>query len=144
MSAQDNYFEAMENWVNTYLFRSLSGYFDYIKTTGISMQQAYALTYIYHNRTGKISKICEHMMVTAAATSQMVDRLEKLNLVVRTADPEDRRVRNVALTAEGEDFVSQSIEARKSWITQIPTGLSDEQFDHIAGALQQLTKIYQE
>lgn len=144
MSSKTDYFEAMETWVNTYLFRSLSGYFDYLKTTGVSMQQAYALTYIYHNGKGKISEICEHMMVTAAAASQMVDRLEKLNLVFRDADPEDRRVRNVALTAEGEDLVNQSIVARKRWITQIPTGLSDDQYDHIAEALQQLTQIYQQ
>jgi DNA-binding MarR family transcriptional regulator len=142
MSSKDHYFEALENWANTYLYRSLSGYFDYLKTTGVSMQQAYALTYIYHNGASKISNICEHMMVTAAAASQMVDRLEKLNLVVRIADPEDRRVRNVALTEEGEDFARSSIEARKRWITQIPTGLSDEQYDHIANALGQLTQIY--
>jgi DNA-binding MarR family transcriptional regulator len=97
MSSLNNFYAEMENWVNLYLFRSLSEYFDYLKTTDVSMPQAYVLTFIHYNGPSKISDICDHMMVTAAAASQMVDRLEKLDLVERTADPGDRRVRNVVL-----------------------------------------------
>ena len=144
MSSQDNFLDAMENWANTYLFRSLSDYFDYLKTTGISMQQAYALTFIYYHGPGKISEICEHMMVTAAAASQMVDRLEKQNLVERTAEPGDRRVRNVVLSADGESYVKQSIAARQQWMKEIPLELSAEQLDQISAALQLLTSTYRE
>ena len=144
MSSQNNFFEAMENWVNIYLFRSLSEYFDYLKKTGISMQQAYALTYIHYNSPSKITEICEHMMVSAAAASQMVDRLEKQDLVERTAEPGDRRVRNVLLTNQGESFVKQSIEARQNWVREIPAELSEEQLDQISAALQLLSSVYQE
>ena len=144
MSSQNNFFEAMENWVNIYLFRSLSEYFDYLKKSGISMQQAYALTYIHYNNPSKITEICEHMMVSAAAASQMVDRLEKQDLVERTSEPGDRRVRNVLLTNQGESFVRQSIDARQNWVREVPTDLSEEQLDHISAALQLLATSYQE
>ena len=144
MSSQNNFFEAMENWVNIYLFRSLSEYFDYLKKSGISMQQAYALTYIHYNNPSKITEICEHMMVSAAAASQMVDRLEKQDLVERTSEPGDRRVRNVLLTNQGESFVRQSIDARQNWVREVPTDLSAEQLDQIADALQLLAASYQE
>ena len=144
MSSQNNFIEAMENWVDIYLFRSLSEYFDYLKNTGISMQQAYALTYIHYNSPSKITDICEHMMVSAAAASQMVDRLEKQDLVERTAEPGDRRVRNVLLTNQGESFVKQSIEARQNWVREIPAELSEEQLDQISAALQLLSSVYQE
>ena len=78
----------MEEWANIYLGRSLSEYFVFLKSTGISMQQAYALTFLHYNAPSKISDICEHMMVSAAAVSQMVDRLEKQNLVERDAQHE--------------------------------------------------------
>ena len=143
MSSQDNFLEAMENWVNTYLFRSLSDYFDYLKTTGVSMQQAYALTFIYYQGGGKISDICEHMMVSAAAASQMVDRLEKLGLVERTSEPDDRRVRNVLLSGKGESFVRQSISARQRWIKEIPAELTEAQLDQISGTLNLLVSVYQ-
>ena len=108
------------------------------------MPQAYVLTFIHYNGPSKISDICEHMMVTAAAASQMVDRLEKLDLVERTADPGDRRVRNVVLSKQGESLVKQSIEARRSWIKEIPEDLSEGQLDQISAALKLLTSIYQE
>lgn len=143
MSSKDNFLEAMESWAGIYLFRSLSEYFDYLKTTGVSMQQAYVLTYIYYHRFGKISDICEHMMVTAAAASQMVDRLEKSGLVERTTEPDDRRVRYVVLTEEGISFVKQSIAARKRWMGEIPEALSESQLDQISATLNLLVSAYQ-
>jgi DNA-binding MarR family transcriptional regulator len=144
MSSQKNFIKAMENWVNTYLFRSFTEYFDYLKTTEVSMLQAYALTFIHYKGPSKISDICEHMMVSAAAASQMVDRLETQNLVERVADPGDRRVRNVVLSVQGENFVKQSIAARQNWVKEIPPELSSEQLDQIASVLQQLSAVYRE
>ncbi len=144
MSSQNAFCNAMENWVNTYLFRSLSEYFNYLKTTGISMQQAYALTFIHYNGPSKISELCAHMIVSAAAASQMVDRLEKQDLVKRITAPQDRRVRKVTLSDQGENFVKQSIQARQDWINHIPDKLSEEQLDQISEALQLLTSIHQE
>jgi len=144
MTSQEKFLKAMENWAYLYLFRSLSDYFDYLKATGISLQQAYALTYIYYQGPSKISEICAHMLVTAAAASQMVDRLEKQDMVSRVADPEDRRVRNVVLSAEGKKIVKKSIIARQSWVKEIPIGLSDEQLDEISAALHLLISTYQE
>ena len=144
MASQKNFLNAMENWVNIYLFRSLAEYFDYLKNSSISMQQAYALTFIYYNGPSKISEICEHMMVSAPAASQMADRLEKVNLVQRVPKSGDRRVRNVVLTEQGEIFVKRSIDARQDWVKAIPTELSDDQLDQISDALQLLASIYKE
>ena len=143
MSSQINFLNAMENWVNIYLYRSLSEYFDYLKNNDISMQQAYVLTFIHYNGPSKISDICEHMMVSAAAASQMADRLEKVNMVKRIPKPGDRRVRNVVLTQRGESFVRQSIEARQNWVNDIPVNFSDDQLDQISDALELLSSGYQ-
>jgi DNA-binding MarR family transcriptional regulator len=144
MESQEKFLKTMENWANIYLFRSLLVYFDYLKSAGISLQQAYTLTYIYYQGPGKISEICAHTLVSPAAASQMVDRLEKLDMVERIADPEDRRVRNVVLSAEGKNIVQNSIKARQSWIKDIPVRLKDDQLDEISAALQLLISTYQE
>ena len=143
MTSQEKFLKAMESWAYLYLFRSLSDYLDYLKATGISLQQAYALTYIYYQGPSKISEICAHMLVTAAAASQMVDRLEKQDMVSRIADPEDRRVRNVVLSIKGKKIVEKSIIARQNWVKEIPVGLSDNQLDEISAALQLLISTYQ-
>ena len=126
------------------LLRSLTEFFNYLRSTGISMQKAYALTYIYYNGPSKTSELCEHMMVSAPATSQMVDRLEKQNLVARVADSGDRRVRNVVLSEDGEKFFRESIKARQSWVKGIPSELTDAQIDQISDALETLITIYRE
>jgi DNA-binding MarR family transcriptional regulator len=144
MSSQNDFLNVMENWASIYLFHSLTEFFNYLKLSDLSMLQAYALTFIFYKGSSKISDLCEHMMVSVAAASQMVDRLEKQNLVERTAEPGDRRVRNVVLSEQGENFVKQSIEARQSWVKEIPARLSEEQLDQISTALQLLTSIYQE
>jgi DNA-binding MarR family transcriptional regulator len=144
MSSQTDFLNVMESWASIYLFHSLTEFFNYLKLSDISMLQAYALTFIFYKGSCNISDLCEHMMVSVAAASQMVDRLEKQNLVDRTAQPGDRRVRNVVLSDQGNIFVKQSIEARQSWVKEIPAKVSEEQLDQISSALQLLTSIYQE
>jgi len=144
MRPQNNFYDTIESWASIYLYRSLTEFFNYLKLSGLSMQQAYTLTYLFYNGPSKISELCEHMMVTAAAASQMVDRLEKQNLVRRMADPGDRRVRIVVLTDRGDEFVRQSIEARQSWLTGLPAELTSEQQDQISAALKLLISIYLE
>jgi len=142
MSSKSKYLKLLEEWANIYLGRSLSEYFVFLKSTGISMQQAYALTFLHYNAPSKISEICDHMMVSAAAASQMVDRLEKQDLVARIPEPGDRRVTNVVLSEQGQAFVTQSIEARRSWVKETPAELSQDQLDEISSALQLLISVY--
>ena len=143
MSSQEKLIEAIENWANLYMVRSLSEYFSYLSDTRIPILQAYVLTYIYHNGPKSISTICEHMMVSPAAASQMIDRLEKQEFVQRVPGQTDGRVRNVVLTKQGKTFVQESIAARQNWIYEVPLDLNIDQMDLIASALQELSAAYQ-
>ena len=144
MSSRRNFLDAMDDWVNVYLYRSMSEYFNFLKSTDVSMQQAYVITFLHYNGPSKMSEICEHMTVSAAAASQMVDRLDKQNLVERAATPGDRRVRQVKLSEKGKTIVKHSIAARQSWIQEIPDKLNEAQLEQISAALQLLNSIYQE
>jgi MarR family transcriptional regulator, organic hydroperoxide resistance regulator len=142
MSNINELFGAIEKWAGIYFFRSLSEYFEYLKENNISMQQAYALTFVFYNSPCKISDICEHMMVSAPAVSQMVDRLEKINLVERISDEHDRRVRNVVLSKKGRLLIDESITARQSWLKSIPLEFNEHQTNQIIESLNMLTDIY--
>lgn len=144
MSSKKELINLMESWASTYLFHSITDFFNYLKLADLSLLQAYALTYVFYRGPSKISDLCEHMMVSPAAASQMVDRLEKQNLVTRTAQPGDRRVRNVVLSAEGESFVQRSIAARQGWIEEIPSRLTEEQQKQISESLNVLISLFKE
>ena len=127
MESQTEFFKTVENWAKLYFFQSLTEFFNYLKHSDLSLLQAYALTYLFFKGPIKISELCEHMMVSPGAASQMVDRLEKLEMVARIADPNDRRVRKVLVLDRGERFVQENFAFSQSWLSEIPSNITPEQ-----------------
>ena len=135
MASNTELIKMMENWAKLYFFQSLTDFFNYLKQTDLSLLQAYALAYLFFIGPIKISELCEHMMVSPGAASQLVDRLEKLNMVRRVPDPEDRRVRKVLVLEKGEKFVQENFIFSQSWLGGIPANISDEQKEQITNIL---------
>jgi DNA-binding MarR family transcriptional regulator len=140
MTSQTEFLKSVENWSKLYFFQSLTDFFNYLKHTELSLLQAYALTFLFFKGPIKISELCEHMMVSPGAASQLVDRLEKLELVERIADPKDRRVRKVIVLDKGEKFVQENFQFSKSWLSEIPTNITPEEEAQITVVLYILMK----
>ena len=66
-----------------------------------------------------LHRIAEHLGVSNAAASQMVDRLVGMGLLERSEDPDDRRAKALALTEKGKALVLDSIEAKAAGIPVI-------------------------
>ena len=135
MTSQTEFLETVENWAKLYFFQSLTDFFNYLKHSELSLLQAYALTYLFFKGPIKISELCEHMMVSPGAASQMVDRLEKLEMVARIADPEDRRVRKVIVLDKGERFMQENFIFSQNWLSEIPANITPEQEAQITEVL---------
>lgn len=74
---------------------------DSLKYTCITPPQFSALVTIYRENKLTIGDLCERMFLACSTISGLVDRLEKLDLVERARDEEDRRVVRLQLTAKG-------------------------------------------
>jgi DNA-binding MarR family transcriptional regulator len=135
MTSQTEFLKTVENWAKLYFFQSLTDFFNYLKHSELSLLQAYALTHLFFKGPIKISELCEHMMVSPGAASQMVDRLEKLEMVARIADPEDRRVRKVLVLDKGERFMQENFIYSQSWLSEIPANITPEQEAQITAVL---------
>ena len=140
MTSQSEFLKTVENWAKLYFFQSLTDFFNYLKHSELSLLQAYALTYLFYKGPIKISELCEHMMVSPGAASQMVDRLEKLEMVERIADPNDRRVRKVLVLKKGEKFVQENFAFSQSWLSEIPSNITPEQEEQITAVLSILVQ----
>lgn len=138
MTTRTEFLKTVEEWAKIYFFQSLTDFFNYQRHSDLSLLQAYALTYLYYKGPIKISELCEHMMVSPAAGSQMVDRLEKLDLVERIVDPTDRRVRNIIVLEKGKSFVQEQFVGSQSWISEIPASMTSEQESQITEILSSL------
>ena len=137
---ENDFLETLENWAKLYFFQSLTDFFNYLKQTELSLLQAYALAYLYFKGPLKISELCDHMMVSAGAASQLVDRLERLEMVARIADPKDRRVRKIKVLNKGENFVQENFRFSQNWLTEIPADITPEQVNQITEVLSMLMK----
>jgi DNA-binding MarR family transcriptional regulator len=135
MATQTEFLKTVEDWAKLYFFQSLTEFFNYLKRSELSLLQAYALTHLFFKGPIKISELCEHMMVSPGAASQLVDRLEKLEMVERIADPTDRRVRKVIVLDKGEKFVQDNFAFSQSWLSEIPTNITPEEEAQITAVL---------
>ena len=142
MTSQTEFLDTVENWAKLYFFQSLTDFFNYLKHSELSLLQGYVLTHLFFKGPIKISELCEHMMVSLGAASQMVDRLEKLGMVERIADPEDRRVRRVVVLDEGRKFVQENFAFSQSWLSEIPANINPEQEEQITASLSILMQSY--
>ena len=142
MPSQTEFLETVENWAKFYFFQSLTDFFNYLKHSELSLLQGYALTYLFFKGPIKISELCEHMMVSLGAASQMVDRLEKLEMVERVPDTNDRRVRKVHVLDKGKNFVQENFVFSQSWLGEMPTNINPEQEAQIAAALSMIMQSF--
>lgn len=138
MTTQNDVMETLENWAKLYFFQSLTDFFNYLKQTDLSLLQAYALAHLFFKGSLKMSDLCEHMQVSPAAASQLIDRLEKLEMVERISDPDDRRVRKIVVLEKGKNFVQENFRFSQGWLSEIPADITPEQLSQITEVLSML------
>lgn len=74
-----------------------------------------------------------------ATITHHIDRLESLGLVLRQADPGDRRVRRIELTPAGTRLHGQLLAAVKKLEAEATAGLSGKQKTELRRALGQIS-----
>lgn len=71
----------------------------------LSMSRALALIFVGHQRCASISDICSYLNLSLGNTSHVIDQLVCAGYVTRTEDANDRRLRQIMLTAKGQAVV---------------------------------------
>ncbi len=70
--------------------------------------------------------LSSRLMVSAGNVTGLVDRLVQEGLVVRKASEKDRRSQLVHITDTGRDFFYQMTPEHEAWVSEMLSGLSDE------------------
>jgi DNA-binding MarR family transcriptional regulator len=120
----------------TALFRHLFLYdrgnqLQVIEESGLSMTQCKALLELGGLgggvETWQVGDLAEVFGVSVPAMSRAVDALVKKGLATRVEDPEDRRARQVKITAKGTDLVETLVTLRQTGIEAFAATLSAAQ-----------------
>ena len=69
-------------------------------------------------------ELAEAVGISEASISRAVDGLLERGYVTRAEDPADRRVRRIAITAEGEEAVGRIVSARMEGLREFSESLS--------------------
>jgi DNA-binding MarR family transcriptional regulator len=137
MPPSDSFVATLHQWTEIFMRHSMRDFIRYSKEKGLSMSQIGALFHINSGASG-VSGLGDHLGVTNAAASQMLDRLFNLQLINRSEDPHDRRAKQIVLTDEGRRVLQESIQARQSWMDGLADTLSPDEKEQVTAALRLL------
>ena len=87
-----------------------------------------------------VKLIAERLGVSVPSASRSVDELVKRGLVSRTEDPEDRRVRRVALTPAGQELADEVMAARVAGLEQFASTLTAAERRKLEAAVDVMLK----
>lgn len=137
MPSNDPMIAALHRFVESFTRRSMQDFVLYSKDSGLSMPQVGALFRI-HKSAINVSDLGEELGVTSAAASQMLERLVQLQLILRTEDPDDRRIKRLALTSKGRRVLQDALHIRQNWMGELANSLSESEKEQVAAALNLL------
>lgn len=87
----------------------------------------------------KVSDISKHLHVTSPTITQLINKLEKDQLVLRNVDPSDRRAVNIRLTSKGLQIVHEAHKVLSESFVGLIDFLGKEDSEKLA---QLLTKVF--
>jgi DNA-binding MarR family transcriptional regulator len=85
-----------------------------------------------------VTALSEELGISTASASRAADGLVRKKLATRVEDPDDRRVRRLALTAKGRDLADRIISARLAGLAEFTDSLESDERKKLEGALDAL------
>lgn len=131
--------QTIRQFLDVAMQRSMRERVRFARATGLSMPQLGILMQLHFCTQCGISDISERFDITAAAASQLVEKLVQSGLIERSEDPNDRRAKQIQLSTKGKAIIEKGLGERYRWAEQLVTGLDAKDREKIAAALAVLT-----
>ena len=144
MSSDDPFLQAFREWSEIFMQRSMHGFIQYAREKGLRLSVIGALHHLRKPGHVGVSDLGEHLSVSSAAASQMLDRLVEEGLIIREEDPEDRRMKRITLTETGSRILDESVAARIEWLCDLIDRFSEEEKEQLIIAFRLMIKRAQE
>ena len=105
----------------------------------ITPPQFVALQWLHESGDMTIGDLSNKMYLAFSTTTDLVDRMEKNELVQRVRDEQDRRVVRMHLLPEGERIIQEVIEKRQNYLRDL---LQEFEVDEAQELLKLLKKLH--
>lgn len=107
----------------------------------ITPPQFVALQWLFEEGDMTIGELSNKMYLAFSTTTDLVDRMEKNELVKRVKDPNDRRVVRIHLLAEGERIIDEVIKKRQGYLKEVLRDYSEQE---VIALKENLMRLHQD
>ncbi|WP_424923686.1 MarR family winged helix-turn-helix transcriptional regulator [Amycolatopsis acidicola] len=107
----------------------------------LTLTQGSVLSELVQNGARRMSVLADLERVRQPSMTDLVRRLERLGLVTRTPDPDDRRAVLVAATETGKQYIGELVLAREEFLRERLTALDPTDRAAIEAALPALRRL---
>jgi MarR family transcriptional regulator, organic hydroperoxide resistance regulator len=97
----------------------------------ITPPQFVALQWLFEAGDMTIGELSNKMFLACSTTTDLVDRMEKNQLVMRVKDPNDRRVVRIHLLEEGERIIDEVIKKRQAYLQGVLKNFSTTEIESL-------------
>jgi DNA-binding MarR family transcriptional regulator len=143
MTKPAQFSQSLRAWMDVFMHRSMRGWNHFAKSTGLSMPQISILMQLHHKGPCGMSEVSNRFDISAAAASQLVEKLVHAGYLERAEDPTDRRAKLLTLSTQGEELIQKGAEERYHWLDDLISKLSTVEQTKVVEALDILTKAAQ-
>ena len=119
MSSEDEFLNTLRAWVETSTHRSMHAFIRHNRESELSLSQANTLFRLYHHGSSPVNDLADHLGITMAAVSQLLNQLIDSGYIRRSTSTIDRRVKLITITDQGALTVKRSMQARQAWINEL-------------------------
>jgi DNA-binding MarR family transcriptional regulator len=100
-------------------------YWPLLKPLGVTYLQYIALLALWEQSPQTVGELGRRLNLDSGTLTPLFKRLEALNLVTRTRDPQDERRVIVDLTTQARDLRERALEVPPSVFSQLPMPVED-------------------
>ncbi|MBS4199862.1 MarR family transcriptional regulator [Bacillus sp. FJAT-49732] len=107
----------------------------------ITPPQFVALQWLFEEGDMTIGDLSNKMYLACSTTTDLIDRMEKKELVMRIRDPKDRRVVRIHLLDKGEKIIDEVIKKRQGYLQDVLNDFTAEEVLMLKDNLSRLHKV---
>lgn len=112
-----------------------------LSNSTITPPQFIALQWLHEYGDMTIGDLSTKMYLAFSTTTDLVDRMEKNDLVQRVRDEQDRRVVRIHLLPEGERVIQEVISKRQQYLQEILVEFNAQELQDLLDNLQKLHEL---
>lgn len=138
MDLPEPFVKTLKQWIEVFMRGSMHNFLLFSKQHGFSMTQIAVMFMLRRKGVTSVSVIAGELQISNAAASQLLDRLVQQGLLIRSEDPRDRRLKQIALSEKGYASLQEGLQARQRWLEDLVGRLSQDERIQVINALDLL------